>query len=54
MRKKMCNNPKLDLVNMKAYIRFGENLSNCSQDIELKQNSGENQGPFPLNILRSN
>ena len=36
MRKKMCNNPKLDLVNMNANIKFSENLSICSQDIERK------------------
>ena len=41
----MCNNPKLDLVNMNAYIKFGEILSICSQDIELKQSFGVNQGP---------
>ena len=34
----MCNNPKLDLVNMNAYIKFGEILSICSKDIERKQN----------------
>ena len=36
MRKRTCNNPKLDPVNMNAYIKFGENLdlSICSQDIE--------------------
>ena len=28
------NNPKVDLVNMNAYIKFGENMSICSQDIE--------------------
>ena len=40
-----CNNPKLDLVNMNAYIKFGENLSICSQDIEPKQNyDGQNDG----------
>ena len=33
----MCNNPNLDLVNMNAYIKFGEILSFCSQDIEKKQ-----------------
>ena len=33
----MCNNPKLDLVNMNAYIKFGENMSSSSQDIERKQ-----------------
>ena len=26
-----CNNPKLDLVNMNAYIKFGENMSVSSQ-----------------------
>ena len=41
----MCNNPNLGLVNMNAYIKFGEILSICSQDTELKQNSGVNQGP---------
>ena len=41
----MCNNPNLDLVNMNAYIKFGENLSIASQDIEAKWNSGLNQGP---------
>ena len=41
----MCNNPKLDLVNMNAYIKLGEILSICSQDIERKQNLGVNQGP---------
>ena len=34
----MCNNPKLDLVKLNAYIKFGEILSICSQDIEQKQN----------------
>ena len=32
------NNPNLDLVNINAYTKFGEILSFCSQDIELKQN----------------
>ena len=27
----LCNNPKLDLVNMIAYIKFGEILSISSQ-----------------------
>ena len=30
---------------MNAYIKFGEILSICSQDIEGKQNFGVNQGP---------
>ena len=42
----MSNKPKLDLVNMKAYIKFGEILSICSQDIEWKRNFGVNQGPW--------
>ena len=34
----MCNNPKLDLVNMNVYIKFCEILPIVSQDIERKQN----------------
>ena len=45
VQKTTCNNPKLDLVNMNAYIKIGEILSICSQDIERKQNFGVNQGP---------
>ena len=36
VRKMTCNNPKLDLVNMNAYIKFGEILSICFQNIEWK------------------
>ena len=43
--KRCANNPTIDLVNMNAYIKFGEILSICSQDIERKQNFGVNQGP---------
>ena len=25
-----CNNPKLDLINMNAYIKFGENMSSSN------------------------
>ena len=39
----MCNNPKLYLDNMNAYIKFGENMSVSSQDIERKRNFGINQ-----------
>ena len=46
MQKMMCDNPYVDLVIMNAYIKFGENLSICSQDIELKRNFGVNQGPL--------
>ena len=41
-----ANNPNLALVNINTYIKFGEILSICSQDIEWKQNSGINQGPY--------
>ena len=46
VQKMTCINPKLDLVNMNAYIKFGQNLSICSQDIERKQNSDIIQGPL--------
>ena len=39
------NNPNLDLVNVDVHTNFGQILSNCSQDIEWKQNSDVNQGP---------
>ena len=42
----MCNNPKLDLVNINAFLKFGEILSISSQDIEQKRNSGVNQEPL--------
>ena len=41
----MCNNPNVDLVNLNAYIKFGEILLICSQDNERIQNFGINQGP---------
>ena len=40
-----CNNPNVDLVNMNAYIKFGEILSICSEDNERRRNFGVNQGP---------
>ena len=46
MRKMTCINPKLDLVNMNAYIKFGENQSICSRDIDRKQNFDVNKGPY--------
>ena len=36
VRKMMCNNFKLNLVNMNAYTKFGEILSIRSQDFERK------------------
>ena len=44
-RKMTCNNPKPDPVNMNAYIKFGENISVSSEDIEQKQKFDVNQGP---------
>ena len=49
-----CNNPKLDLAKMNAYIKFGEILPIGFQDIEGKRNFGLNKGPqllykFPKN-----
>ena len=43
--KKTCNNPKLDLAKVNAYIKFGEILPIGSQDIERKRNFGVNKGP---------
>ena len=40
----MCNNPNIDLVNTNAYIKFGEILSICSQDIERTRNLAEIKG----------
>ena len=40
------NNPNLNCANIHAYIKFGEILSISSQDIERKQNSDTNQGPY--------
>ena len=50
LRKMMCNNPKLDLVNVDVRTKFGRILSICSQDIERKRNSDVNQG----SLLRQN
>ena len=43
-----CNSPKLDFVNINAYIKFGENISVSSQDIEQKQNFDITQGAITL------
>ena len=32
VRKMICNNPKVDIINMNAYIKFDEILSICSQE----------------------
>ena len=45
LQKMTGNNPKLDLVNVDVYTKFGQILSIRSQDIERKRNSDVNQGP---------
>ena len=40
-----CIYPKLDLVNINLYTKFGENMSISSQGIERKGSFGVNQGP---------
>ena len=45
VQKMTCNNSNVDLVNINAFIKYGEILSICSQDNERKQNFGVNQGP---------
>ena len=43
--KMTCNNPKLDISKMSAYIKFGEILPIGSQDIERKRTFDVNKGP---------
>ena len=44
--KKLCStHDLLDLVNMNAYIKFSDNVSVSSRNIERKRNFGVNQGP---------
>ena len=45
LQKMTGDNPKLDLVNVNVHTKFGQILSNGSQDIEQNQNSDVNQGP---------
>ena len=47
-----CNNPKLDLANMNAYIKFGEILSIGSQDIERKQNYSLKDYNYDINMQK--
>ena len=42
LQKLMCNNPNLYLVNIKAYAKFCQTPSICSQAIARKQNSNTN------------
>ena len=39
------NNSNLDIVNLNAYITFGQILFFCYKHIDRKQNSDINQGP---------
>ena len=39
-----ANNPNVGLVSINSYIKFGQNLSFCSQDIDRKPIFGANQG----------
>ena len=45
LQKTTGNNPKLGLVSVDVYAKFGQILSIRSQDIERKRNSDVNQGP---------
>ena len=44
MQKMRCNNPKLDLAKMNAYIKFGAILPIASKDIKQKQSFCVNKG----------
>ena len=44
----------LDIVNMNAYITFGEILSICSHDIERKRNFSMSQGPYLRTVTGNN
>ena len=46
LQKMTANNPNVDLVCINSYIKFGQNLSIYSQDIEWKRNFEVNQGPL--------
>ena len=39
------DNLNLDLLKVNSYMKFGQNLSICSQDTEQKQGSDINQWP---------
>ena len=39
------NNPKLDVVNINAFAKIGQNTSIHTQDTERKRNSDVIQGP---------
>ena len=54
LQKMTGNNPKLDLVNVDVHTKFGQILSIRSQDIERKQNFGNNEGPSKGNNSSAN
>ena len=54
LRKMTGNNPKLDLVNVGVHTKFGQILSNRSQDIERKRNFGNNEGSSKGNNSSAN
>ena len=45
LQKMTAYNPNVDLVSINSYMKFGQNLSICSQDIDRKPIFGVNQGP---------
>ena len=51
LRKWTFNNPKLDVNNINAYVKYGQNLFIHSQDIEWKRNSDVIEGPSLCNEL---
>ena len=44
LQKMTGNNPRLGLVNVNVYAKFGQILSSHSQDNERKQNVGRTEG----------
>ena len=44
LQKITANTPNVDLISINSNIKFGQNRSVCSQDIERKINFGVNQG----------
>ena len=46
------NNSNLDLVNVVVHTKFGQILSNRSQDIERKRNAASIKGRNSVKILR--
>ena len=47
-------NTNFDLANINLYIKFGEIISICSQDIEQKRIFDINQGHSSVTIMRKN